>query len=175
MSADDKAPEAEAGQAPDAASNAVNSQILDALAAIEASGADQVSAHSAAMLNLASAHAAALGMYNMVARQQADAAIASATVAALSARMVGSRALPGTGAPPVEGLVAAAAAQAEAAVSILRGLAAAGGEEGARAAAALRELADAAKAAAPPPPPPGRQGSARRKGTRGRSAPSAGG
>lgn len=137
------APGADAGDP--AGASFVNQQILDSLAALAGSDGNAAPLYGAAMVTLASAQAAALGMYNAVARQQADAAITSAAVAAVCARMIEPGSLPMPAGEAHPGLVAAAEAQAFAGIRILAALAAQPGDP-AGAAAALERVAAAAAA-----------------------------
>jgi hypothetical protein len=128
--------------------SAVNSQVIDSVSAVNALTAGHGPASAASMLSLAATETAALGMYNAIARQQADATINSAAVAALCARMLATS-------PPVEGIAApapgmagAAEAQAQAAIRILAELAAQTGDPEA-AGDALTRVAAAASAHKP--------------------------
>src|SRR6185369_1535494 len=109
-------------------SSTVNSQVIDAASAVATAVTGQGPASSASMLSLVAAETIGLGMYNAIARQQADATINSAAVASLCARMLGtSPAADGAVASP-PGLAAAAEAQAQAAIGVLTGLAAQTGD-----------------------------------------------
>ncbi|HVJ02153.1 MAG TPA: RebB family R body protein [Sphingomonas sp.] len=126
---------------------AINSQIVDAVAAVNAMLAGQAPASAAAMLGLVGAQTIGLGMHNAVARQQAEATINAAAAAATCARMLGAGApfaglaMPGAApsATPGAALVAVASAQARAAIEVLK--AQADGPDGAAAAQALAEIA----------------------------------
>jgi hypothetical protein len=153
--------DAETGAAPGI--DAVNQQILDWLAALSAGDGTGAALYGAAATALASAQATALGMYNMVARQQADAAITSAAVAAMCARMTGASLPPMPPGETQHGLAGAAEAQAAAGVRILVALAVQPGDpSGAR--AALDRIIEAAavpsepEAESPSPGPAKRQG-----------------
>jgi len=147
-------PEDAAGTAdPEGASkkpSAVNSQVTDSVSALAAMTAGQAPVSSASMLSLVAAETAALGLYNAVARQQADATISSASVAALCARMLGSSG-PADAAAAVLGTVAAAEAHADAGIRILQTMAGQPGGDSAAANAALMRLAAAASAPHPAP------------------------
>lgn len=128
----------------EAAAQIVNSQIVDAVSMLTTLTVGEAPAASAGMVNLMTADALALGMLNAVARQQSDAMIAAASVAAACARMAG------TGLPAVAAadVVPAAEAQAQAAILAIRTRAA--GADGDAAKAALQRIADAARDAAGP-------------------------
>jgi hypothetical protein len=133
-------------------SSAVNSQIVDSVSALAALTAGQGSASSASMLSLVAAETVALGLYNAIARQQADATISSASVAALCARMLGGGAsVPVDAAASPLGTVAAAEAQAQVAIHVLQASAGQPGEDSTAANAALLRLAAAASAPHPVP------------------------
>ena len=129
-------------------SSAVNSQVIDSVNAANALAAGQAPASAASMLSLAATETAALGMYNAIARQQADATINSAAVAALCARMLGTSPPDDGNGAPTPGIASAAEAQAQAAIRILAALAAQSGDPEA-AGAALGRLAAAASAHTP--------------------------
>lgn len=140
-------------ESADAGETALNSQIVDAVGLLNAVAAGEAPAVAAAMLSLAEGQASALGLYNAVARQQADATIGSAAVAAVCARLIGScppLALAGA-VPPA--LVDAVEAQARAAILILQDRAR-GGDDAA--AAALERLTVAASQAGTDTPAPAR-------------------
>jgi hypothetical protein len=132
-----------ANEPEDGGSSAVNSQVLDSVSAVTALAAGQGPASAASMLSLAATETAALGMYNAIARQQADATINSAAVAALCARMLGTSPPAEGAAAPMPGMASAAEAQAQAGIRILTALAAQTGDPEA-AGAALARLAAAA-------------------------------
>lgn len=129
----------------------VNSQITDAVTALNALSLGGAPSGAAAMLGLVAANTIGLGMHNAIARQQGDAAIAAASITAACARMLGASLAPG--APPLAGpaLIAAAEAQAQAAIALLQSQAQGEGEIPVEAAAALARVAEAA---APPSPAP---------------------
>jgi killing trait domain-containing protein len=77
----------EASEAAAATGSSVNSQILDAVAAVAALGAGNAPAASFALLDVAMTDAAAMAMHNAVARQQADGIVAAAAMAAACARI----------------------------------------------------------------------------------------
>lgn len=129
----------------------VNDQVIDSVNALAAMTAGQGPASSASMLSLVAAETVALGLYNAVARQQADATISSASVAALCARMLGANAPPEAAAAGL-GTVAAAEAHAEAGIRVLQNAAGQPGGDSAAANAALMRLAAAASAPHPAPP-----------------------
>ena len=138
---------------PESAESTVNSQVTDAIAALGAvcAGAPAV---SQAMLSAMAADSVALAMLNAVARQQADGAIASAALASGCARLAGTR-LPDVASPATpEQFVAAAEAQGQAAILLLKSQAGQEGETAGASRAALARLAAAAAGSAPPPPPP---------------------
>jgi len=123
----------------------VNSQVIDTISAVATAVAGQGPSSAASMLSLVSAETIGLGMYNAIARQQADATINSAAVASLCARMLGTSPAADPAEAPPPGLTAAAEAQAQAAIRVLTGLAVQPGDpEGA--ASALQRLAAAAAA-----------------------------
>jgi len=137
-----------ADEAENGGSSTVNSQVIDSLSAATALAVGQGPASAASMLSLAATETAALGMYNAIARQQADATINSAAVAALCARMIGASPPADGGAAPAAGIAAAAEAQARAAIRILMALAAQK-DDPEDAGAALARLAAAASAPRP--------------------------
>ena len=134
----------------------VNSQVTDAVAAINAIAAGQAPASAAAMLNLVSAQTIGLGMYNAIARQQADATIGAAAIAAACARMMGTGLPGGADLASSQALIAAAEAQARAAILMLKAQAGTDGANAAEATAALERLAAEAAADAPAKPAPAR-------------------
>ncbi len=146
------APGAESSEAPEAtgAGSTINSQVTDAIAAINTLTEGMGPSTSAAMLGVMGADSIALAMLNAVARQQADATIASAALASVCARLAGT-CLPEGGAAaanPAQ-FVAGAEAQAQAAIMLLRSQATQEGEAAGAARAALERVA-AAAAAHPP-------------------------
>lgn len=145
-------PDTEPAEAPDGAGggSTINSQVTDAIAALDAATTGLGPSTSAAMLAVMGADSIALAMLNAVARQQADATIGSATLAAVCARLSGTR-LPGGAATAAstEQFVAGAEAQAHAAIMLLKSQAERDGGEAARAA-----LGRVAAAAAPSPAKP---------------------
>ena len=135
---------------PDRAGSFLNSQVTDAVAALSALGAG-APAVSQAMLSAMGADSVALAMLNAVARQQADGAIASAALASVCARLAGTR-LPDVAGPATpEQFVAAAEAQAQAAILLLKNQASQEDETARAARAALARLAAAAAGSTPPP------------------------
>jgi len=141
------APEPDAAAATAPVGGTVNSQVTDAVATVDTLVAGLAPASAAAMLGLAGAQSVALGMYNAIARQQADATIASATLAALCARMMGAPLPAGAASPSAAGLIAMAEAQAQAGIVILRSQAEQAEGDPAAAEAALARVAAAAGAA----------------------------
>lgn len=144
---------------PDApgAGSTINSQVTDAIAAIDTLTEGLGPSTAAAMLGVMGADSIALAMLNAVARQQADATIASAALAAVCARMAGT-ALPedGPAAASPGQFVPNAEAQAQYAIILLKTQAALDGEPGEAAKAALARVA----AAAAPPAKAGKSGGA---------------
>ena len=136
---------------PESAENTVNSQVTDAIAALGALSAGAPAA-SQAMLSVMGADSVALAMLNAVARQQADGAIASAALASVCARLAGTRLPDGASPATPEQFVAAAEAQGQAAILLLKSQAAQEGETAGASRAALARLAAAAGGSAPPPP-----------------------
>jgi hypothetical protein len=132
----------------------VNSQVMDAVAAINAIAAGQAPSSAAAMLNLVSAQTIGLGMYNAIARQQADATIGAAAIAAACARMMGTGVPGGIDLASSQALIAAAEAQARAAILLLKAQAGADGTNAAEATAALERLAAEAAPGTTPGPAP---------------------
>jgi hypothetical protein len=155
---------AEAPRAPAGGSGMINGQLTDAVSAINTLLLGEAPSSAAAMLGLASANTVALSMYNAVARQQSDAALASAAIAATCARMIGTQ---GVAAAPFPGdaLVAAAEGQARAAIQILKTQGAQAGDASSPAAEALARLVAEARAATPAEAPSAR--GARRGGKSG--------
>lgn len=126
----------------------INSQVTDAIAALNAATAGLGPSTSAAMLGVMGADSIALAMLNAVARQQADSTIGSAALAAVCARLAGAS-LPNGAATASPGqFVAGAEAQAQAAIMLLKSQAE---RDGAEAEAARAALARVAAAAAPVP------------------------
>lgn len=153
------APGAEAAEAPEAAAGAgstISSQVTDAIAAIDTLTEGLAPSTAAAMLGLMGADSMALAMLNAVARQQADATIASAALAAVCARLAGTS-LPESGAGPASPalFVANAEAQAQYAIILLKNQAEPGGDAAGEATAALARVTAAAAA---PPAKPGKTG-----------------
>jgi hypothetical protein len=147
-------------EGPEAAAggSTVNSQVIDAIAALNTLTEGLAPSTSAAMLGVMGADSIALAMLNAVARQQADATIASAALAAICARLAGTR-LPDSmkGVPNPLVLVAEAEARAAEAIIILKGQADQDKDTGKAARAALARIArDAA------PAPAAKAGKARR-------------
>jgi hypothetical protein len=144
----DAAPAAAQGGAGDT----VNSQIVDAVAAVNTILAGQAPADSMAMLGLVGAQTIGLGMHNAVARQQAEAAINASATAALCARMIG------TGVPlaaqtgPAQALIAMAEAQAQAAILLLKAQTQPNAPDAAAAVDALARIASVATGNAETPP-----------------------
>lgn len=128
-------------QAAELAPNVVNSQIVDAVSMLNMLAVGHAPAAATGMLNLMTADSLALGMLNAVARQQADAMLASAATAAVCARIAGT----GTPGSPAQDMVRGAEAQAQAAILMIRTRAAAA--DGEEAKAALQRIAEAAAAA----------------------------
>lgn len=141
------APGAESAEAPDAAGggSTINSQVTDAIAALGTLTVGLGPSTSAAMLGVMGADSMALAMLNAVARQQADATIGSAALAAVCARIAGTPAhgVAPDAASPAQ-FVARAEAQALGAIMLLKSQAEAGGETAEAAKAALARLAAAA-------------------------------
>lgn len=150
-------PDESADAAPEAAhagaGDTMNSQIVDAVAAVNAILAGQAPADSMAMLGLVGAQTIGLGMHNAVARQQAEAAINAAATAALCARMIGTGVPPAAQAGPAQALIAMAEAQAQAAVLLLKAQAQPNGPDAAAATDALARIAAAATAGNADTPP----------------------
>jgi hypothetical protein len=152
------ASDSETGEAPAGAGggSTINSQVTDAIAALNTLSAGLGPSTSAAMLGVMGADSIALAMLNAVARQQADATIGSAALASVCARLAGTR-VPDASA--VDGspsqFVAGAEAQAHAAIILLKSQAEADGGDVAQAA-----LARIAAAAAPPAGKAGKSGGA---------------
>ena len=148
-------PAAESAGEPQAVGDGstVNSQVTDSIAALNTLTGGLAPSTSAAMLSVMGADSIALAMLNAVARQQADAAIGSAALASVCARLAGSR-LPegGAGAASPTQFVANAEAQAQTAILLLRSQAEQGGVAAEAAGAALARVA----AAAQPPPKAGK-------------------
>ncbi|QDX25958.1 hypothetical protein FPZ54_07930 [Sphingomonas suaedae] len=155
---DDDAPGPE--PADGGASGTVNSQITDAVTALNVLAAGGAPASAAAMLGLVAANTIGLGMHNAVTRQQADAAIASASITAACARMLGASLAPGVAPMTPSALVAAAEAQAQAAIALLQAQKEADGAIADEATAALARIAAAASAASPAPSPSPEKGAA---------------
>ena len=132
----------------------VNSQVMDAVTALNALAAGGAPSSAAAMLGLVAANTIGLGMHNAIARQQADAAIASASVAAACARKLGAS-VNSDGQPLASSaLIAAAEAQAQSANALLRTQARGDAAANAEATAALARIAQAAAPTPSPAPPP---------------------
>ncbi|HEY0311474.1 MAG TPA: RebB family R body protein [Allosphingosinicella sp.] len=147
------APPPDTAEAPDAnfEGNSINDQVTDAVAEVTALAEGLGPSTAAAMLGVMGADSIALAMLNAVARQQADATIASAALAAACARIAGTSP-PRGNTPPASAaqFVAATEAQAVSAVMLLKSQADHGGE---LAQAARESLARIAACAAPPPRP----------------------
>jgi killing trait domain-containing protein len=79
--ADDAKPAASGGE------SAVNSQVVDTVAAILTSSAGGAPADSFAMLEVVTTETIGMAMHNALARQQAGALVASAAAAAICARI----------------------------------------------------------------------------------------
>ncbi|MGK6356850.1 RebB family R body protein [Sphingomonas sp. DT-207] len=156
MSDESAGPAAAAAHA--GAGDTLNSQIVDAVAAVNAILAGQAPADSMAMLGLVGAQTIGLGMHNAVARQQAEAAINASATAALCARMIGTGVPLAAQAGPAQALIAMAEAQAQAAVLLLKAQAQPNAPDAAAAVDALARIAAAATArnADTPPPQPSR-------------------
>jgi hypothetical protein len=137
--------------------NALNDQVLDAISALETLNVGGAPATSAAMLSLMAADSVALAMLNAVSRQQADGTIASASIAAVCARLAGTSLPEGTAAATAAQFVAAAEAEAQGAILLLRGQAERDGDEARAAQAALQRIAATAA------PPAARAGRAAKK------------
>lgn len=144
------APDEDAAEAPEAAGSTINSQVTDAIAAINTLTEGLGPSSSAAMLSVMGADSIALAMLNAVARQQADATIASAALASACARLAGTRLPEGDGAAATPAAFAAGAeAQAQAAIMLLKSQAEQEGDAGEAARAALMRVAAAAAPAKP--------------------------
>jgi hypothetical protein len=147
------APGAGSAEAPGAANggSTINSQVTDAIAAINTLTEGLGPSTSAAMLGVIGADSIALAMLNAVARQQADATIGSAALAAVCARLAGTN-LPEGGAmaaaSPAQ-FAAGAEAQAQAAIMLLKSQAEQDGAAAEAARAALARVAAAAALATP--------------------------
>jgi hypothetical protein len=143
---DGTAPDDAAVDAPDVAEGAstINSQVTDAITAINTLTEGLGPSTSAAMLSVMGADSIALAMLNAVARQQADATIASAALASVCARLAGTCLPEDGGAATPAQFAAGAEAQAQAAIMLLRSQAGQEGEAGEAARAALVRLAAAA-------------------------------
>ena len=139
-------PESTSADAPE---TTVNSQITDAVSAINALITGMQPSSSAAMLSLAATQSAALALQNAVARQQADAVTNSAAVVATCARLLGAGAPLAATASPPQGLVATIEAQVEAGIQILKTQALHSGDDADSAKAALDRLSAALVGAAP--------------------------
>lgn len=122
----------------------INSQVTDAITAINTLTEGLGPSTSAAMLSVMGADSIALAMLNAVARQQADATIASAALASVCARLAGTCLPEGGGAASPAQFAAAAEAQAQAAIMLLRSQAEQDVEAGEAARDALARLAAAA-------------------------------
>jgi len=145
----DTNPAAEAAAEPFAT---VNAQVLDSLAAIQALTKGAADNPAAAMVELASAQAIALGQLQAVIRQQADATIASATTAAACAQILGAPLPPGPGAhSPNSAIVAVYEQQARLAVDVLKARVVQAGQDAEAATAALARIAAAVAAPSPKP------------------------
>jgi hypothetical protein len=142
----DPNPAAEAAAEPFAT---VNAQVLDSLAAIQALTKGAADNPAAAMVELASAQAIALGQLQAVIRQQADATIASATTAAACAQILGAPLPPGPGAHSPN--VAVYEQQARLAVDVLKARVVQAGQDAEAATAALARIAAAVAAPSPKP------------------------
>ena len=155
------APGAEPSEAPEAGGggSTVNSQVTDAIAALNTLTEGLAPSTSAAMLGVMGADSIALAMLNAVARQQADATIASAALASVCARLAGT-CLPEGGpaaANPAQ-FVVSAEAQAQHAIVLLKNQAELGGDAAEAAGAALARVAAAAA-----PGPPAKAGKAEKR------------
>jgi hypothetical protein len=125
---------------------------LDSLAAIQALTKGAADNPAAAMVELASAQAIALGQLQAVIRQQADATIASATTAAACAQILGAPLPPGPGAhSPNSAIVAVYEQQARLAVDVLKARVVQAGQDAEAATAALARIAAAVAAPSPKP------------------------
>lgn len=156
------APGAETGEAAEGpgGGSTINSQVTDAIAALDTLTAGLGPSTSAAMLGIMGADSIALAMLNAVARQQADATIGSAALAAVCARLAGTP-LPEGGpaaANPAQ-FVANAEAQAQYAIILLKNQAEPGGDAAEEARAALARVAAAAA-----PAPAAKAGKAEKSG-----------
>ena len=145
---DDDAPDPQ--PAGGGASGTVNSQITDAVTALNALAVGGAPSGAEAMLGLVAANTIGLGMHNAIARQQADAAIAAASITAACARMLRTSLAPGAQPLAGDALIAAAESQAQAAIALLQSQAQGEGADAAEASGALTRLS---AAAAPPPAP----------------------
>jgi hypothetical protein len=155
------APGAEAAEAAAAGGGStINSQVTDAIAALDTLTVGMAPSTSAAMLGIMGADSIALAMLNAVARQQADATIASAALAAVCARLAGTPLAesPAAAASPGQ-FVANAEAQAHYAILLLKSQAAPDGDAAEEATAALARVAAAAA-----PAPPAKAGKADKSG-----------
>ncbi|MEA3032581.1 MAG: hypothetical protein QOH86_597 [Sphingomonadales bacterium] len=145
---------------PDPASgeSSVNSQVIDSIAAINTLTEGLAPSTSAAMLGLIGADSLALATLNAVARQQGDATLRSASLAAVCARLAGTP-VPSLGSPSADSgeFVLNAEGQARQAILLLKGQASLGGEAAEQATAALARVATAAA-------PAGETGKARKSG-----------
>ena len=146
--ADETKPDApDAAEASETATDGstINSQVTDAIAAINTLTEGLGPSTSAAMLSVMRADSIALALLNAVARQQADATIASAALAAVCARMAGTSLPEGgaTAASPAQ-FAAGAEAQAQAAIMLLKSQAEQDGDVAEAARAALARVAAAA-------------------------------
>lgn len=130
----------------------VNAQVLESLAAIEALTKGAADTPTAAMVELASAQAAALGQIQGVIRQQTDATIASATLAAACAQILGA---PLPAGPAVIATNTAVTAiyeqQALLAIEVLTARVAARGQDAPTATSALARIAAAVAGSSPNP------------------------
>ena len=156
--ADDTKQDAPGAESPDAAGggSTVNSQVIDAIAAINTLTEGLGPSTSATMLGVMGADSIALAMLNAVARQQADATIASAALASVCARLAGTSLPEGAAASPAQ-FIAGAEAQAQAAIMLLKSQAEQDGDAGEAAKAALARVAAAAA-------PPAKTGKAEKSG-----------
>jgi hypothetical protein len=137
-------PDAESAEAAGGEST-VNSQVTDAIAALNTLTEGRAPSTSAAMLGVMGADSIALAMLNAVARQQADATIGSAALAAVCARLAGTcQPDAAAGAASPGQFVAGAEAQAQAGIMLLKSQAARDDEAGERARSALTRVAAAA-------------------------------
>ena len=127
----------------------VNNQVTDAVAALDTLLTGGAPSGAAAMLGLVAANTIGLGMHNAVARQQADSAIASASIAAACARMLGASVAPDAQPIATSALIAAAEAQALSAIALLRAQTQSDGAATPDAAAALDRIATAATPVTP--------------------------